>query len=232
MKLENQFTLGLPIEEVWPALLDVERMAKCLPGAVIETGDADGVYRGSLTVKLGPMTVDYQGTARLQDVDEDTHTASLAVQARERKGSGTAGAAITNRLEAENGGTRVTAETDLNITGRAAQLGGAIMEEIARTMIDKFATEFELELQSTRTHPSAPADAHAPADEDRRDTSPQSVASETEALDLGQVIAGTQLSRYAGYLGAALLVFVGIVALIRCRHGASRGMKVKFEFSR
>ena len=74
MKLENSFTVAAPIDQTWETLLDIERVATCLPGAKIEPGDEDGVYRGAMKVKLGPMTVDYRGTATLQDVDEDTHT--------------------------------------------------------------------------------------------------------------------------------------------------------------
>ena len=101
MKLENSFTVAAPIDQTWDTLLDIERVATCLPGAQIEPRAEDGVYRGAMKMKLGPMTVDYRGTARLQDVDEDTHTASIAVQAREAKGQGTAAAVIRNQLEAQ-----------------------------------------------------------------------------------------------------------------------------------
>ena len=83
MKLENSFTVEAPVDKTWETLLDIERVARCLPGAKVEPGEDEDVYRGAMKVKLGPMTVDYRGTARLQDVDEDTHTASIAVQARE-----------------------------------------------------------------------------------------------------------------------------------------------------
>src|SRR5687767_271896 len=109
MKLENTFTVAAPLERTWATLLDIERVAGCLPGATIEPAHDDGVFRGAMKIKLGPMVVDYRGTARLQDVDEDTHTASIAVQAREARGPGTAAAVISNRLEPENGRTRIVA---------------------------------------------------------------------------------------------------------------------------
>jgi len=219
MKLENSFSVAAPLDETWRTLLDIERVASCLPGARIEPGDDDGVYRGAMKIKLGPMTVDYRGTARLQDVDEDTHTASIAVQGREAKGQGTAAAVIENRLEPQNGSTKVVAVTDLKITGRQAQFGRGIMEDVANTMMGEFAKRLEAEIQSGGRAPE-PAGAgtpvaaavapHAagPLAEERR---------EPEALDVGNVLARTAGVRYAG-AGAAALALVGVVvALARGR---------------
>jgi carbon monoxide dehydrogenase subunit G len=207
MKLENSFTVAAPIAETWETLLDIERVARCLPGAQIEPGDEDGVYRGAMKVKLGPMTVDYRGTARLQDVDEDTHTASIAVQAREAKGQGTAAAVIRNQLEPQNGGTRVVAVTDLKITGRQAQFGRGIMEDVATTMMGEFAKRLESEIGSGTPSREATAEGAAPA--------AASTQEEPEALDLGNVLARTPMVRYAGIGGAALLVLIALAALLR-----------------
>ena len=219
MKLENSFTVAAPLAETWETLLDIERVAKCLPGAQIEPGDEDGVYRGAMKVKLGPMTVNYRGTARLQDVDEDTHTASIAVQAREAKGQGTAAAVIRNELEPQNGGTRVVAVTDLKITGRQAQFGRGIMEDVASSMMGEFAKRLESEIRSgtaTREPAGAAAAAAAPTaelgaaqDHERQE--------EPEALDLGNVLTSTPVVRYAGIAGAVLLVLLALSALLRGR---------------
>jgi carbon monoxide dehydrogenase subunit G len=208
MKLENSFTVAAPIAETWETLLDIERVAKCLPGAQIEPGDEDGVYRGAMKVKLGPMTVDYRGTARLQDVDEDTHTASIAVQAREAKGQGTAAAVIRNQLESQNGGTRVVAVTDLKITGRQAQFGRGIMEDVASTMMGEFAKRLESEI-SSGTAAAPTAEAAAAQDRGREE--------EPEALDLGNVLASTPMVRYAGIAGVALLALLALTTLVRGR---------------
>jgi carbon monoxide dehydrogenase subunit G len=225
MKLENSFTVAAPIAETWETLLDIERVAKCLPGAQIEPGDEDGVYRGAMKVKLGPMTVDYRGTARLQDVDEDTHTASIAVQAREAKGQGTAAAVIRNQLEPQNGGTRVVAVTDLKITGRQAQFGRGIMEDVASTMMGEFAKRLESEIGSG-TAPREPAGdgaaaAAAPTAEagaaEAGAAQDRGRQEEPEALDLGNVLASTPMVRYAGIAGAALLVLLVLSALLRGR---------------
>jgi uncharacterized protein len=143
MKLRNEFVVAAPLERAWDTLLDIERVAKFLPGAVIEGSDADGAYVGTMRVKLGPMVIDYRGTARLGDVDEASHTASMMVEATDQKGQGGASAVIHNSLAPENGGTRVIAETDLQITGRQAQFGRGIMQDVATRMLGQFADRFE-----------------------------------------------------------------------------------------
>ena len=231
MKLENSFTVAAPIAETWETMLDIERVAKCLPGAQIEPGDEDGVYRGAMKVKLGPMTVDYRGTARLQDVDEDTHTAAIAVQAREAKGQGTAAAVIRNQLEPQNGGTRVVAVTDLKITGRQAQFGRGIMEDVATTMMGEFAKRLESEIGSGSA-PAAAGDgaaaAAAPAAEAgaAKDTGRQE---EPEALDVGNVLANTPTVRYAGIAGLVLLLALVLLGL---RRGRKRQLTFNLNLNR
>lgn len=226
MKLENEFSVAASLADTWATLLDIERVATCLPGAKIEPGDDDGVYRGAIKMKLGPMTVNYQGTAKLADVDEDTHTASIAVKAREAKGQGTAAAVISNRLERVDDKTRVIAVTDLKITGRQAQFGRGIMEDVASSMMKQFATRLEEEIQSGGAAKAAPAAAGAngaaASGAPRTETPPPSAApapelESDEVLDVGNVLANTQMVRYAGIAGAALLLLLAIVALLRGR---------------
>jgi len=228
MKLENSFTVAAPIGQTWETLLDIERVAKCLPGAKIEPGGDDGVYRGAMKVKLGPMTVDYRGTARLQDVDADTHTASIAVQAREAKGQGTAAAVIRNQLESQNGGTRVVAITDLTITGRQAQFGRGIMEDVATTMMGEFAKRLEAEINSGGA--TAEAATAAPLRTAPDESQERREEAEPEALDLGNVLASTPLVRYAGLAGVAALVLL-VLTLLRGR-GRRRPLTVNLNLHR
>jgi carbon monoxide dehydrogenase subunit G len=207
MKLRNTFTVEAGVEETWNALLDIERVATCLPGATIEATDEHGVYRGTMRVKLGPVTTDYAGTARMQDVDDDTHTASIAVEAREKRGQGTAAAVIRNHLEPANGGTRVTAETDLRITGRQAQFGRGIMEDVAGTMMDEFAARLEQLLEAGR----------APAGEAATDGGEPPAQPPAEALDVGSALARTASVRAA--LGAFALLVALAVGLRLLRRG-------------
>jgi carbon monoxide dehydrogenase subunit G len=218
MKLENSFSVAAPLDQTWRTLLDIERVATCLPGARIEPSDEDGVYRGAMKVKLGPMTVDYRGTAKLQDVDEDTHTASIAVQARDAKGQGTAAAVIENHLEQVNGKTKVTAVTDLKITGRQAQFGRGIMEDVANQMMGEFAKRLEDEIQRGEApEPAAEAGAAAdgrPAAEAPREAPRRDDAAD-EVLDVGNVLAKTGLVKNAGAAAVVLLLVGLVVAALR-----------------
>src|SRR5579884_3108333 len=131
LKLENEFVVAAPIDSVWATLLDLERVASCLPGATIEAGEESSTFRGSMRVKLGPVTMDYKGTAKLSDVDEIARIAVFTVQGKETRGQGAVAATITNRLRDVEGSTRVLVETDLSVTGRPAQFGCGIMQDVA-----------------------------------------------------------------------------------------------------
>ena len=143
MKLTNEVVVPAPLERTWSLLLDVPRVVRALPGAAVEPDAAEGVYRGTLKVRLGPVAVEYEGVARLQDVDEDEHVASFHIEGRERRGHGGATATIVNRLLPEDGGTRLVVETDLAVTGRAAQLGRGLMEDVAGNLLARFARGLE-----------------------------------------------------------------------------------------
>jgi carbon monoxide dehydrogenase subunit G len=146
MKLSNEFVVAAPIERTWNVLLDVPRVARALPGARLEPESADGSWRGTMKIKLGPVTTEYAGSARLQDVDEDERVAGFFVQGREARGQGTASATITSRLSEADGGTRVVVETDLRVTGRPAQLGRGLMQDVAGALLGEFSTRLEREL--------------------------------------------------------------------------------------
>ena len=147
MKLVNEFDVGVPVERTWDTLLDVPRVARALPGATIDSDGEGGAWRGTMKVKLGPVTAEYAGTARVQDADADDRVASYRVEGREARGQGSAAATITTRLASgEGGGTKVVVETDMQVTGRQAQLGRSLMEEVAGTILGEFAGRLEKEL--------------------------------------------------------------------------------------
>lgn len=230
MKLRNEFSIGAPIDQTWDMLLDIQRVAQCLPGAKIEPADGDGVYRGQMKVRLGPMTVEYQGTARLGDVDEDEHVATIDVKGKEARGQGTASATITNSVAPEGDRTKVVVETDLNVTGRPAQFGRGIMEDVATSMMKQFATRLEEEIKSGRGAASAqaangagtpPAAAAAP----KRAASPSSPPApqpgdDDDVLNVGSVLANTQMLRYAGIAGGVLLLVIALIAILSGRRRA------------
>jgi len=138
MKLENEFTVPAPIEHAWAVLLDIERVAPCLPGATLE-GVEDDAHRGTMTIKIGPITSRYRGTVRIEEKDEQARRAVLRAQAREARGQGTAAATITSTMEEVEDGTRVRVETEMRVTGPAAQFGRGVMQEVSAKLMSRFA---------------------------------------------------------------------------------------------
>ena len=136
MKLEQSFEVHAPIDVVWIALNDLERVAPCLPGAAITGHDEDGTYHGEFKVKLGPTTAAYRGTIKIESADEATHTATLAAKGSDKRGQGGANATIVNTLHEIEGGTRVDAVTDFSITGRLAAFGrGGMIQDISNKLL-------------------------------------------------------------------------------------------------
>ncbi len=155
MKLEQSFDVAAPIDQVWHALNDLERVAPCLPGAAITDHDDDGTYHGEFQVKLGPTTASYRGTIKIENADESTHTATLKARGTDKRGQGGASATIVNTLSEHDGGTRVAAVTDFTITGRLARFGrGGMMEDISNRMMRDFATCLSSRLADAPTAPS------------------------------------------------------------------------------
>src|SRR4051795_12189637 len=105
MKLENEFTVPASIDEAWAVLLDVERVAPCLPGAAVEPGGDEGEYSGTMTVKIGPITARYKGTVRIQEADVAARRAVMRAQAKDARGQGTASATITSTMQESPEGT-------------------------------------------------------------------------------------------------------------------------------
>ncbi|GII66442.1 carbon monoxide dehydrogenase subunit G [Sphaerisporangium krabiense] len=138
MRFEHEFTVPVPVEQAWSVLLDVERVAPCLPGASLD-GVAGEVFSGRMKVKVGPITVTYRGEASFTSVDKDARTLSLKASGKEARGTGTAGATVTATLAGEGPRTRVRVETSFTVTGRPAQFGRGVMAEVGAKLIDRFA---------------------------------------------------------------------------------------------
>uniref|UniRef100_UPI0007A5147C SRPBCC family protein n=1 Tax=Nocardia pseudovaccinii TaxID=189540 RepID=UPI0007A5147C len=160
MKFENTFSIPAPAAQAWRVLLDLERIAPCVPGAAITGRDGDQ-YRGKIKVKLGPVTLSYTGTIKIAAQDEAAGIAVLEGGGREARGNGTAKATITCRLVESAGVTDVFVETDLAVTGKPAQFGRGALAEVAGTLIGTFATNLAAEITAgATTEPeSASADA-------------------------------------------------------------------------
>ena len=218
LTLENEFVVEAGIETTWETLLDLSRVARCLPGASIEPAGEDGSYRGSMKVKLGPVSMAYQGVARLTEVDEPNHVAAFNVEGKETRGQGTATATIRNSLREEGSSTRVRVETELSVTGRPAQFGRGIMQDVAGKMLSDFAACLSREISRP-----APAEQYetVAAEVPPANVGKPRPAGEHEALDLSGAVGGALARRAWQAVGLAVLVGA-FGALLRRRKRAER----------
>ncbi len=149
MELNNEFTVSVPVNEAFKVLTDLERIAPCLPGAQLREVDGDE-YRGIVKVKVGPITAQYEGTARLGELDEAGGRIVLNANGRESRGQGNASAVVTATLVAEGQGTRVQVKTELSITGKVAQMGRGVLADVSTKLMDQFAQALEADLSNSK----------------------------------------------------------------------------------
>jgi carbon monoxide dehydrogenase subunit G len=138
MKLEHEFTVPAPVDEAWKVLLDVEKVAPCMPGAALTSVDGDE-FTGTVKVKVGPIQVTYKGQAKFVEKDDANHRAVIEASGKEARGSGTAAATVTATLTQSGTQTKAHVVTDLNITGRPAQFGRGVMADVGAKLIGQFA---------------------------------------------------------------------------------------------
>src|SRR6266700_6516548 len=162
MDLEHSFTIPVPPEQAWQVLLDVARVAPCMPGATIDSVDGD-VINGRIKVKVGPVALTYSGTARFAERDEQARSVTLEASGKETRGSGTASATVHSLLRDEGGQTRVVVRTTMNVTGRPAQFGRGVMAEVSGKIIERFASNLATQLAGGG-QPAGGRDAGARAD--------------------------------------------------------------------
>jgi carbon monoxide dehydrogenase subunit G len=222
VELRHTFTVPAPIEQAWSTLLDVEGIAPCFPGAAL-TGVEGDEFSGTVKVKLGPVSLQYAGKGRFVDRDEAARRVLLEANGSDKRGNGTAGATVTARLEPEgDNATRVVVDTDLKVTGRPAQFGRGMLQDVSGKIIDQFATCLASRMTAApEPDPAAAASAPATAPTTEADDPPpepatDSVATEHAELDLGAVVLPTLAKRY-GPAALAGLVAVFVVWLLRRR---------------
>lgn len=145
MELSNDFRVGVPVEQAWALLTDVERIAPCLPGAQLKEIEGD-VYRGLVKVKVGPITAQYKGQATFVERDDDAHRAVLRAEGRETRGQGNANATVTLALRPDGDGTAASVTTDLTVTGRVAQFGRGVLADVSSKLIAQFVESLEREV--------------------------------------------------------------------------------------
>ena len=166
MKLEHSFQVNAPLERVWQALVDVERVAPCLPGAEISEAGEDGTYRGTFTVRLGPTTAAYRGELAMEEVDDAAHRAVMRASGADKRGQGSAKAKIVSTMREEDDLTTVDVETDFTITGRLARFGrGGMIQDVSNRLLRDFSECLQQTIEQTEpsaepaTGESGPVDA-------------------------------------------------------------------------
>ena len=213
MEFDNTFTVAAPIDEVWGAVLDVERVAPCVPGAQVLEQTGDNAYKVAIKVKLGPVSMLYNGDVEVVEQDPDARRAVMSARARESRGQGTADARVEMRLSHDNGTTHGAIHTDVAISGRAAAMGQGIIADVSARLIDTFAANLAVMLaapEQAHPEPGAPAQpAHPPPE-----PSPPAPQAEPEALPVLSIAGGLIADRLrnrkvlAGLGVAAALLFV------------------------
>jgi carbon monoxide dehydrogenase subunit G len=140
VKLEQSFEVRAPLERVWETLVDVERVAPCLPGAEITEVAEDGTYHGTFSVRLGPTTAAYRGELHIEEQDEDARRVTMRATGQDKRGQGSAKATIVSTMRSEGDVTKVDVETDFTITGRLARFGrGGMIQDISNRLMKDFA---------------------------------------------------------------------------------------------
>ncbi|MCZ7530902.1 MAG: SRPBCC family protein [Acidimicrobiia bacterium] len=204
MEISDTVTVSAPPERVWPTLLDIERVAPCLPGAQLTDVDGDD-YTGTVTVKLGPVTTAYRGVASMREVDEAGMRLVISAKGRETRGQGQASANVTVELRPEGDGTRVSIDTDLTVSGRVAQFGRGVMEDVSARLLAQFAQNLE-ELWATPSTPADSSDSQAsPAPSSASSTRERAAA---EPVDLVAVGGGAVARRLVPVLVIGVVLIV------------------------
>ncbi|MDA8292222.1 MAG: SRPBCC family protein [Actinomycetota bacterium] len=217
MKLTAAFSVPLPVADAWTLLQDVERVAAWFPGARLDGSDGDS-FTGSVRVKVGPMVVDYKGVARFVERDESEHRVVLEASGREQRGQGTAKALATTSLQSADGRTDVSVSVDLDVTGRPAQLGQSLIQDIAGRLVGEFSARMEADLSARassgegagavpplpRGGPGAGAPSPRAGEERAGPAGSAGTGADDGVLDLGR-IAGPALLRRSFPLVAAVV---------------------------
>ena len=228
IELDNSFTVPVPPEQAWDVLLDVERIAPCMPGASVTSVEGDEIA-GQVKVKLGPLSLSYKGTAKFIEKDPATHTIAIEATGKETRGAGTASATVHASLKPDDaeGQTTVSMHTSLNVTGRPAQFGRSLLPEVSGKLIDQFAANLRALIDSSSSSAeAAPAqdaaatgDAAGAATAAGTATTAQATAApaqpvaqlqQEDSLNLIKLVGGPVLKRVLPIpLGAVLIAIIG-----------------------
>jgi carbon monoxide dehydrogenase subunit G len=158
MLINNDFTVPNPVEDVWAYLLDVEKVAPCMPGAELTETLDDRNWKGKLNAKFGPVSMSFAGTVAMEERDDTAHRVKLHAKGMEQKGKGAANATVTSWMERTDEGTHVFMEADITLTGAAAQLSRGLLPEVSKRLTAQFAECLRANLEAASV-PAASGEA-------------------------------------------------------------------------
>ena len=162
MLIENRFTVARPVDEVWDYLLDVERIAPCMPGAELTETVDDHTWKGKVNMKFGPVSMSFAGSVEMTERDDVAHRVVLRAKGTEQKGKGAATASVTSWLDPVDAGTTVQMEADITLTGAAAQLSRGLLPEVSKRLTQQFADCLEANLGAAAAAGAAEGGVEAP----------------------------------------------------------------------
>jgi carbon monoxide dehydrogenase subunit G len=226
VELNHRFTVPIGVEETWAHFNDIASVAECFPGAQVTEAD-ESSFSGSVKVKLGPIALQYNGSGTFVEKDEDAHRFVVDAKGKDKRGNGTAGAKVTESMSDAGGSTDVSVETDLAITGKPAQFGRGVMQDVSDKLLGQFVACLEQRLAAPEPAPEPPpapesepqagaAAASAPAAPPAAPPPPRP-APEPEALDLGSAVLPVLLKSYWKQAAAAVVVLAVLRRLLRRR---------------
>jgi uncharacterized protein len=200
MEFDNSFEVPLPLSDAWALLMDIRRIAPCMPGAALTDVVDEHTYKGRIGVRLGPVALTFAGTVKFEEIDHANRRARVAAQGSDSKGRGGANAAASFRLEPTGGGTKVLVHTDLTLSGAVAQYGRGvgIIQLTAAQIITQFANNLKAQLakEGAQAATVAQAETHAAsAPSTPSPTSPQSTSPPLSSAPAAKPISGFALMR-------------------------------------
>ena len=232
MELNHRFTVPIGVEETWAHFNDIASVAECFPGAQVTEAD-ESSFSGSVKVKLGPIALQYNGSGTFVEKDAEAHRFVVDAKGKDKRGNGTAGAKVTVSMSDAGGSTDVSVETDLAITGKPAQFGRGVMQDVSDKLLGQFVACLEQRLAAPEPAPEPQAEPAAqPPTEPAAEAAAPSVAAaappppapppprpvrEPEALDLGSAVLPVILKSYWKQALAALVVLAVLRRLLRRR---------------
>jgi len=226
--LSHSFTVPASVDDAWATFMDLEQVGACFPGATVTSATEDG-FEGTVKVKLGPIALVYAGSGTFSERDDTAHRAVIEAKGKDKRGNGTAGATVTIQFSEVADGTRADVQTDLAVTGKPAQFGRGVMQDVS----DKLLQQFVDCIEGRFTQPAAsPAPAVTPANHESAPPTPASQPEQAahpdgtrsapprerdDAIDLGSTVLPVVLRSYGKQVAGAALALLAIFGLARRR---------------